>query len=111
MDHWTGPAAIGWGLRRRFCIASSGSFTFLSFWAGLKVSKTDVITRSKFLDDLVGNIALASIVTVVLVFSVLYGILVSWNDQQYGPIRLYLSGFLFSYFIWFLLSQASYWII
>ena len=111
MDHWTGPVAIGLAPWQRFCIASIGSFTFLSFWAGLKVNKTDVITGSKFLDGLVGNTVLAFIVTVVLVFSVLYGILVSWKDQQYGPIRLYLNGFLFSYFIWFLLSQASYWII
>ena len=28
--------------------------------------------------------------------------LVSWQDMQYGPIRLYPSGFLLPYFVWFL---------
>lgn len=109
MDHWTGPAAIGWDLRRRFCIASSGSFTFLSFWAGLMAWKTGVVIDAKLLDYQEGVTVLAVIVTVVLVFSVLYGILVSWKDQQYGPIRLYLNGFLFSYFIWFMLSRVPSW--
>lgn len=103
MDHWTGPVAIGWGRWRRFWIAGSGSLTFLTYGAFQSVRKTGVVTAEKAVAE---SDASALFVLMVLGFSALYGIFVSWKDQQYGPIRLYLSGFLLSYFIWFLLSLA-----
>ena len=106
MDHWIGPVAIGWGFPRRFCIASSGSLTFWSFWAGSMMEKTGVRIISKTQGDPLAVIVLGVIVPGVLGFSALYGFFVSWKDQQHGPIRLYLSGLLLSYFVWFLLSQT-----
>ena len=109
MDHWTGPVAIEWSLRRRFYIASSGSLTFWSLWTGKSVVEImsklqiDLLLADSFRVDL---LAVAFAAAWVLGLPALHGILVSWIDQQHGPIRLYLSGFLLSYFIWFLLSQT-----
>ena len=109
MDHWTGPVAIKWSLRRRFYIASGGSLTFWSFWTGNSV--VEAMSKIQIGSLLVGSLlvdllAVAFTVTWILGISALHGILVSWIDQQHGPIRLYLSGLLLSYFIWFLLSRT-----
>ena len=106
MDHWTGPVSIGWGFRRRFYIASIGSLTFWSFVVGLKSNKPIIENIHKIPDDLYAVTWATVIMLWILGFSALYGFFVSWKDQQHGPIRLYLGGFLLSYFIWFLLSQT-----
>ena len=106
MDHWAGPAVLGWSTRKRFWIASGGSLTFFLFWSALMTTEAD-INIMPTMDDLPAVGQLLLIVLVVLTLTPFYGYLVSLVDRQHGPVRLYLGGFLLPYFVWFLLSQMT----
>lgn len=105
MDHWTGPSARNWSFRRRFIIAGGGSFTF---WAIRPIIAEPDILRYAFriMDDLLAVFWLSFVVLIVSILTSVYGYFISWDDRQHGPVRLYLGGFLLSYFVWFLLSRA-----
>ena len=107
IDHWTGPAVRDWGFWRRFCVASGGSLTFLLFWAGLMTREADIGIIRKIPDDSLAAFTSSVIALVIIILTPIYGYFVSWKDRQHGPSWLYLSGFLFPYIVWFLLSRVT----
>lgn len=94
-DQWFGPAAHGWSFPKRFLCAGVGSATFfLALFLG-RITPD----YSRLLTDPLYLLSNLPVYFVVITFSAWFAWLVSWKDMQYGPIRLYLYGFLLPYFI------------
>lgn len=97
-DHWFGPKAYGWSLSDRVACGSAGSVTFFLAW-GLHI----------FASTGIGSVPDLRAAFYLLWFLVLllgtpwFAFLVAWKDLNYGPVRLYLSGFLLPYFVWSLI--------
>ena len=95
IDHWFGPRAYGWGVYRRLVFALAGGATFFLAWSVHIVGSTGVA----LVPDLFAATLL--IMTVVGVLgAVWFAGLTAWKDLNYGPVRLYLSGFLLPYLVW-----------
>lgn len=99
--HWFGVAAHGWSPAQRCLCASAGSSTFfLALFFSQLPSET-----IKYLTDVSYIYTNVLIYIFLIMFSVWFAWLVSWKDMKYGPTRLYLSGFLLPYFVWFLVAR------
>ena len=104
LDHWFGPTAHEWSWYRRFAFALTGSTTFFVAWSVHIVGSTGVLS----VPDL--SAAAFLFFTVVGVLGAIwFAALTVWKDLSYGPVRLYLSGFLLLYLVWglvvFMLSR------
>ena len=98
LDHWFAPTARRWGWLKRFSFAFVGSVTFFLAWGVYISSVLDIWTTPDLAD--VGRL-----LGFVGVFgSLWFAGLTVWKDFGYGPIRLYLSGFLLPYFVWTLMA-------
>lgn len=99
LDHWFGPTAQKWRWYKRFPFALAGSATFFLAWPVHILSWT-------------GILSVPDLRTATFLFFVLVGVLgatwfagiTAWKDLSYGPVRLYLSGFLLPYFVWSLIA-------
>ena len=101
-SHWFGSDPHGWGPAKRFATAFVGSLSFFIVWLFAAISP-DI--RRLILDLQYQTAVLLSQVYVLLIVG-WFAWLVSCRDQQYGPARLYLAGFLLPYFIWGLVDIA-----
>lgn len=98
LDHWFGPTACEWHWSRRFAFTLAGSITFFLAWSVHIYGVTGVAS--------VPDLRIAA--TLFLVVSTAVGAtwfagLTAWKDLSYGPVRLYLSGFLLPYLVWSLI--------
>ena len=98
LDHWFAPTAKRWGRLKRFSFTFVGSVTFFLAW-GVYVSFVLGTPTTPDLSDV--NVLLG---LVGVPGSIWFAGLTAWKDFGYGPIRLYLSGFLLPYFIWTLIA-------
>ena len=95
---WFGAPAPDLNFTKRFLCAGAGSVTFflVGFYNSLLPETLQLIIDPLYI---LSNIVAYFLFTMI---SMWFAWLVSWQDMQYGPIRLYLSGFLLPYFVWFL---------
>ena len=98
VDHWFAPKARGWGWRRRFPFTFAGSMTFFLFWTGYVVGSTGGFDAIEF------NLVIAIFLGLSVVGSPWFAGITAWKDLSYGPVRLFLSGFLLPYFVWTLVA-------
>ena len=99
---WFGPAAYDWSFTKRFLCAGAGSATFFLAWLFIQVPRE---TLKLLIDPFYLPTVLSASFILVVVPCAWFAWLVSWRDMQYGPIRLYLSGFLLPYFVWWLVDK------
>ena len=100
-NQWFGSTAEGWSRSKRFAYAFVGSLTFFLAWL-IAIATPDV--KKLILDPLYQT----TILSTHLYFVVLcawFAWLVCWKDLKYGPVRLYLSGFLLPYIVWLLIER------
>ncbi len=94
LDHWFGPTAHQWHWSRRFIFTLAGSATFFFFWF-LYVAPYAFTS---------GTYDPEALLFFLLVFALpgalWFAGIVAWKDLSYGPVRLYLTGFLLPYFVW-----------
>lgn len=100
-NQWFGPAVHGWSPLERFLCALAGSFTFFLAWSFFSIPRN---IQRLLIDPLYLSTAVPFL-TILFIYCVLFAWLVSARDMQYGPIRLYLSGFLLPYFVWWLIDK------
>ena len=98
VDHWFSPRARGWTWSRRFFFTLSGSITFFLFWTAYVVGSTEGF------DSLEWNLVIATFLGVSVVGSPWFAGITAWKDLNYGPVRLFLSGFLLPYLVWTLVA-------
>ena len=94
LDHWFGPTAHEWPWYRRFVFALAGSATFVLAWSVHVVGSTGLAS----VPDLAATFPIIAVVGVL--GAVWFAGLVAWKNLNYGPIRLYLGGFLLPYLVW-----------
>lgn len=98
MDHWFAPTAHDWHWTRRLAFTAAGSATFFFAWF-IFLAPYGVILQQQQRE---------TFYLVILGFAVpgtlWFAGLTAWKDLNYGPARLYLSGFLLPYFVWTLIS-------
>ena len=95
LDHWFGPTAHGWRWYKRSAFTLAGSATFFLMWSVHIVGSTGVAS----VPELRATAFLFFIVVGVL-GSIWFAGITAWKDLSYGPVRLYLSGFLLPYLVW-----------
>ena len=97
VEHWFAPRTRGW-LWRRIFFTLSGCITFFLFWAGYIVGATGGFDSPdiEFLSWI--------FLIISLIGALWFTGLSAWKDLSYGPIRLFLSGFLLPYFVWTLIA-------
>ena len=100
-NQWFGPAAHDWSFTKRFLCAGAGSATFFLALIFIQILRENL----KLLIDPFYLPTILSAYLILFVLSAWFAWLVSWRDVQYGPIRLYLSGFLLPYFVWWLVDK------
>ncbi len=98
IDHWFGPKADKWHWFRRFVFAFSGSATFFLTW----FVYIDIVGGFSSTPDKYPERILIVIISVL--FALWFAGITAWKDLSYGPIRLYLSGFLLPYLVWTLIQ-------
>ena len=98
VDHWFSPRARGWTWRRRFSFTLAGSMTFFLFWTVYVVGSTEGFDAIEF------NLVIATFLGLSVVGSPWFAGITAWKDLSYGPVRLFLSGFLLPYFVWTLVA-------
>ena len=96
-DHWFAPRTKKW-LWRRIFFTFSGCITFFLFWTGYIVGATGGFDSPnvEFLSW--------SFLIISLIGAFWFTGLSAWENLGYGPIRLFLSGFLLPYFVWTLVA-------
>ena len=97
LDHWFAPTANEWPWWRRFIFTFLGSATFILTWL-LYVLAAD----TKDSPDASQAVTLF-MTAVALPYTLFFAGITAWKDLSYGPVRLYLSGFLLPYFVWTLI--------
>lgn len=98
VDHWFAPRAKGWTWRRRFSFTFAGSITFFLFWT------IYVVGYTQGFDSLEFNLLTAIFLVLSIVGAPWFAGITAWKDSSYGPVRLFLSGFLLPYFVWTLVA-------
>ena len=98
VDHWFAPRARGWTWRKRFLFTLAGSITFFLFWTGYVVGSTAGLHSFEF------NLVTVTFLGLSVVGSPWFAGITAWKDQSYGPVRLFLSGFLLPYLVWTLVA-------
>ena len=98
IDHWFGPTADKWHWSLRFAFTFAGSATFFFAWFVYIGPYAFQGTPDKALDFylFIGVIAIPG--------AIWFAGITAWKDLSYGPVRLYISGFLLPYFVWTLIS-------
>ena len=99
-DAWFEPVASGWSRPKRFMYSWSGSITF-SVVAG-------VVLANQWLIDLSADSDLRLLfgftVLALVAMSAWFAWLVSWRNENYNPIRLFVSGLVLPAFVWTLVE-------
>ena len=97
VEHWFTPRTKGWRWKRIF-FTLSGCITFFLFWTGYIVGATGGFGSPdiEFLS--------LSFLTISITGALWFTGLSAWKDLNYGPVRLFLSGFLLPYFVWTLVA-------
>ena len=98
LDHWFAPTANEWHWALRFAFTLAGSTTFFFAWFVYIGPLAFRATPDRVTDFYIFLAAIA--VPGALWFA---GI-TAWKNLSYGPVRLYLGGFLLLYFVWTLIS-------
>ena len=98
VDHWFAPRAKTWSWWKRCLFTFSGGITFFVFWSAYIVGATEGFASS--------DIELVSLtfLGVSAIGSCWFASLTAWKDLSYGPVRLFLSGFMLPYFVWTLIA-------
>lgn len=97
-DHWFASVQQNWGWARKFLFTLAGSSTFFLFWF---VYAFVVAQASDYIEF---NLLIAIILGLSILGPLWFASLTAWPKLHYGPIRLFLSGFLLPYFIWTLVA-------
>lgn len=99
-EAWFEPVACGWSRPKRFVYSWSGSITF-SVVAG-------VVLADRWFFDLVADSSLrwlfGFVVLAMVAVSAWFAWLVSWRNENYNPIRLFVSGLVLPAFVWTLVE-------
>lgn len=93
-DHWFAPTAHAWHWSRRFIFTLTGSLTFFFFWF-LYVAPYGLASETYDSTDF-----LFFLLVFAIPGSLWFAGIAAWKDLGYGPVRLYLTGFLLPYFVW-----------
>lgn len=96
MKQWFGPVPDLNSINRFLCAVAGSVTFFIGFTLIALVEHLRLIIDSKFI-----SLFLPLIVSFIIL-SALFARLVSWIDMGFGPIRLYMSGFLLPYIVWLL---------
>ena len=97
VDHWFAPKAKDWTWER-FAFTLAGSFTFFLFWTA------HIVGSTAGFDSLEFNWVAVIFLGLSIVGSLWFAGITAWKDLSYGPVRLFLSGFLLPYFVWTLVT-------
>ena len=92
------PRAAGWKGPRRFLFTLAGSITFFLFWTAYVIGSTKGFYSLEF------NLVTATFLGLSFVGPLWFAGITAWKVQSYGPVRLFLSGFLLPYLLWTLVA-------
>ena len=88
----------GLDMAQEISFTLAGSFTFFLFWTAYVVGSTEGLDSIEF------NLVVAIFLGLSIVGSPWFAGITAWKDSRYGPVRLFLSGFLLPYFVWTLVA-------
>ena len=97
LDHWFAATPKPWPWWKRATFTLIGSATFFLTWLLYIISSG--ITDSPDAAEAVR----AFMAVVAIPGSLWFAGITAWKDLGYGPVRLYIAGFLLPYFVWTLI--------
>lgn len=96
--HWFGPMVKIWAWYKRFCFTLVGSITFFLFWTAYVAGSGVFDSPEEF------NLVTVIFLVISIVGPLWFAGITAWKNLSYGPVRLFLSGFLLPYFVWTLVA-------
>lgn len=96
--HWFGPMVKIWAWYKRFCFTLVGSITFFLFWTAYVAGSGAFDSPEEF------NLVTVIFLGISIVGPLWFAGITAWKNLSYGPVRLFLSGFLLPYFVWTLVA-------